>query len=85
MEHNVANVGLKYIGLPSIMDSLGEYGMTLVQNLEWQCVVVVLARAHGCFKDLNWEPLKAESPIVFDVKGFLSPNICTDLFWYESR
>lgn len=67
-----------YDPLANEKEVLNEYGLKLVENTDALYDVVVLAVAHECFKELDWEKLKAKNPVVFDVKGFLSSNIYTD-------
>ncbi len=55
-----------------------EYGIQLVEEIDNNYAAIVLAVAHNEFKSLNWKKLKANNPVVFDVKAFLSSDLITE-------
>jgi UDP-N-acetyl-D-glucosamine/UDP-N-acetyl-D-galactosamine dehydrogenase len=52
-----------------------EYGINLIDEPTSNYDAVVFAVKHKTFDDLNWEQLKGENTVVFDVKGGLSDKI----------
>ncbi|RXG29045.1 nucleotide sugar dehydrogenase [Leeuwenhoekiella marinoflava] len=53
-----------------------EYGFELLNNLEAKKFeAVVLAVAHFQFEQIDFESLKAENAVVYDVKGFLKNGV----------
>jgi UDP-N-acetyl-D-galactosamine dehydrogenase len=53
-----------------------EYGIKLIESLEFKYDAIVLAVSHLKFKELNFDNLKnSNDSIIFDIKGFLDRNI----------
>ena len=53
-----------------------EYGFELLDSVESKKFeAVVLAVAHAPFEQIDFELLKAENAIVYDVKGFLKDGV----------
>lgn len=54
-----------------------EYGLELTANLSKTYHAVVLAVNHDEFKKLNWDQIKTDKSIVYDVKGALDRRLST--------
>lgn len=54
-----------------------EYGLQLVDKLSKKYHAIVLAVGHEEFKSLDWNVVKQETTVVYDVKGFLNRNFAT--------
>lgn len=54
-----------------------EYGLEIIPSLSKKYDAIVLTVAHKEFRDLNWNALKHEKTIVYDVKGFLDQSKIT--------
>jgi UDP-N-acetyl-D-galactosamine dehydrogenase len=54
-----------------------EYGLTLIKSPTKKYHAIVLAVSHDEFKTLNWESIKFERTVVYDVKGTLNKSLVT--------
>lgn len=54
-----------------------EYGLSLVQKPNGKYHAVVLAVSHGEFKNIDWNSIKDDKTVVYDVKGFLNKEDIT--------
>ncbi|HOX83723.1 MAG TPA: nucleotide sugar dehydrogenase [Chryseolinea sp.] len=54
-----------------------EYGLSLVQSLTKKYHAIVLAVNHDQFLELNWDTIRQDKTVVFDVKGSLDKSIIT--------
>ncbi|MBV6644161.1 MAG: nucleotide sugar dehydrogenase [Cyclobacteriaceae bacterium] len=52
-----------------------EYHIDLLPKIERKYEAIVLAVSHVNFADLNWKQLRVETQVIFDVKGFLPPDL----------
>ena len=51
-----------------------EYGLSLTTTLNKKYAAIVLAVSHDEFKKLDWNLIKNENTIIYDVKGFLDKD-----------
>lgn len=56
---------------------LHEYGLKLVSSLNKKYHAIVLAVSHDDFKTLDWNKIKNEKTVVYDVKGYLDKSLVT--------
>lgn len=54
-----------------------EYGLTLVQSLHKKYNAIVLAVGHDEFKTIDWNVIKGDKTVVYDVKGQLDKSLVT--------
>ena len=54
-----------------------EYGLSLISALDKKYSAIVLAVSHEDFKSINWNEIKNQNTIVYDVKGFLDKSLIT--------
>ena len=54
-----------------------EYGFNLIGSPGKNYDAIILAVSHDEFRNLNWDKLKHEKTIVYDVKGFLDKSLIT--------
>jgi UDP-N-acetyl-D-galactosamine dehydrogenase len=54
-----------------------EYGLTTTPSLSKKYDAIVLAVSHKEFKALNWQSIRHEKTVVYDVKGFLDKSSIT--------
>lgn len=54
-----------------------EYGLTLVETLNKKYNAIVLAVSHDEFKAIDWNTIKGEKTVVYDVKGQLDKSLVT--------
>lgn len=54
-----------------------EYGLSLIQSPTKKYHAIILAVGHQAFRQLNWESIRYEKTVVYDVKGILEKNIIT--------
>lgn len=54
-----------------------EYGLTTISSPQKKYDAVVLAVGHKEFRDLDWNNIRHEKTVVYDVKGFLDQSIVT--------
>jgi UDP-N-acetyl-D-galactosamine dehydrogenase len=54
-----------------------EYNLTLIQSFSKKYHAIVLAVGHQIFSKLDWESVKYEKTVVYDVKGILEKNKIT--------
>lgn len=54
-----------------------EYKLNLITKLEKKYNAIVLAVSHDDFKTIDWNKIKNEKTVVYDVKGFLDKSIVT--------
>ncbi|MBX2942293.1 MAG: nucleotide sugar dehydrogenase [Cyclobacteriaceae bacterium] len=54
-----------------------EYGLKLIDELKDKYHGIILAVGHQEFKDLDWNRIKRERTVVYDVKGFLDRSFVT--------
>jgi len=54
-----------------------EYDLTLVDSLSKKYHAIILAVGHQIFNTLDWETIKHEKTVVYDVKGILEKNKIT--------
>lgn len=54
-----------------------EYGLSLVEKLSGKYHAIVLAVSHQEFKTLDWNSIKDNNTVVYDVKGFLKKEDIT--------
>ena len=52
-----------------------EYGLKLIEALKEKYHGIVLAVGHQEFKDLDWDSIRGERTVVYDVKGFLDRSM----------
>jgi UDP-N-acetyl-D-galactosamine dehydrogenase len=56
---------------------LHEYGLKLVSTLDKKYNAIVLAVSHDDFKSIDWNKIKNDKTVVYDVKGFLDKSLIT--------
>lgn len=54
-----------------------EYNLTLLSSLEKKYHAIVLAVGHQVFNTLNWNVIKFDASVIYDVKGILEKNKVT--------
>ncbi|HCR54107.1 MAG TPA: Vi polysaccharide biosynthesis protein VipA/TviB [Cytophagales bacterium] len=54
-----------------------EYGLKLIDTLKEKYHGIVLAVGHQEFKNLDWNSIREERTVVYDVKGFLDKSFVT--------
>lgn len=54
-----------------------EYGLSLIQKPSEKYDAIVLAVSHGEFKNIDWNTIKDDKTVVYDVKGFLKKENIT--------
>lgn len=54
-----------------------EYGLTLTKTLTKKYHAIVLAVGHAEFQQLDWDKIKVENAVVYDVKGILKRSLIT--------
>jgi UDP-N-acetyl-D-glucosamine/UDP-N-acetyl-D-galactosamine dehydrogenase len=54
-----------------------EYGLTLTETLTKRYHAIVLAVGHKVFNSLDWDSVKTDKTVVYDVKGILEKNKVT--------
>lgn len=54
-----------------------EYGLKLIDALKEKYHGIVLAVGHQEFKSLDWNTIRGEKTVVYDVKGFLDKSMVT--------
>jgi UDP-N-acetyl-D-galactosamine dehydrogenase len=54
-----------------------EYNLTLVDRLEKKYHAIVLAVGHQVFNELDWDSIKFDNSVVYDVKGILEKSKIT--------
>ncbi|MEZ4947136.1 MAG: nucleotide sugar dehydrogenase [Cyclobacteriaceae bacterium] len=54
-----------------------EYGLKLIDTLKEKYHGIVLAVGHQEFKNLDWNSIRGERTVVYDVKGFLDKSFIT--------
>jgi UDP-N-acetyl-D-glucosamine/UDP-N-acetyl-D-galactosamine dehydrogenase len=54
-----------------------EYGLVTIPSLQKKYDAIVLAVGHEEFRNLDWDTLKHERTIIYDVKGFLDQSLIT--------
>lgn len=54
-----------------------EYGLTLVSKLDKKYNAIILAVSHDDFKTIDWNKIKDDKTVVYDVKGFLDKSLVT--------
>lgn len=54
-----------------------EYGLTLTKTLTKKYHAIVLAVSHAEFLQLDWDKIKVENAVVYDVKGILKRSLIT--------
>ena len=54
-----------------------EYGLSIVEKPQKKYDAIVLAVGHKEFRELDWENIKHEKTIIYDVKGFLDQSSVT--------
>lgn len=54
-----------------------EYGLTLIKTLTKKYHAIVLAVSHAEFLQLDWDKIKVENAVVYDVKGILKRSLIT--------
>jgi len=54
-----------------------EYNLNLITKLDKKYNAIVLAVSHDDFKTIDWNKVKTEKTVVYDVKGFLDKSIVT--------
>jgi len=54
-----------------------EYSLSLISKLDKKYSAIVLAVSHEDFKSINWNEIKNQNTIVYDVKGFLDKSLIT--------
>jgi len=54
-----------------------EYQLSLISKLEKKYNAIVLAVSHDEFKSIEWNKIRSEGAVVFDVKGMLDKSIVT--------
>lgn len=56
---------------------LHEYGLKTISSPDKKYDAIVLAVGHKEFKDLDWQNIKHEKTVIYDVKGFLDQSMVT--------
>lgn len=56
---------------------LHEYGLTLVSKLDKKYNAIILAVSHDEFKSIDWNKIKGDKTVVYDVKGYLDKSLVT--------
>lgn len=51
-----------------------EYGLTLLSTLNKKYAAIVLAVSHNEFSNIDWQAIRMDKTIIYDVKGFLDPE-----------
>ncbi len=51
-----------------------EYGLTLLSTLNKKYAAIVLAVSHNEFNNVDWQVIRMDKTIIYDVKGFLDPK-----------
>ncbi len=54
-----------------------EYGLSLVNKLSKKYHAIVLAVGHAEFKSIDWNAVKQNNTVIYDVKGFLDRDFAT--------
>lgn len=54
-----------------------EYGFPLIRSIDKKYDAIILTVAHKEFTDLNWNKMKHQKTVVYDVKGFLDKTSVT--------
>lgn len=54
-----------------------EYGLSLIAQPNKKYDAIILTVSHDEFKQLDWNKIKSESTVVYDVKGFLDKSLIT--------
>jgi UDP-N-acetyl-D-galactosamine dehydrogenase len=54
-----------------------EYGLTLITSLTKKYDAIILTVSHNEFLTLNWDEIKHDSTVIYDVKGFLNKTSIT--------
>jgi UDP-N-acetyl-D-galactosamine dehydrogenase len=54
-----------------------EYGLSLITQPNKKYHAIILTVSHNEFKQLDWNKIKSESTVVYDVKGFLDKSLIT--------
>ena len=54
-----------------------EYGLVMTSSLSKKYDAIVLSVSHKEFLELNWEAIKHDKTVIYDVKGFLDKSIIT--------
>lgn len=54
-----------------------EYGLTMIGSLTKKYHAIVQAVSHDQFKNLNWNEIKNDNTVIYDVKGTLDRSIVT--------
>ncbi len=54
-----------------------EYSLSLTPELEKKYDAIVLAVGHEAFKTLDWNSIKHDQTVIYDVKGFLKKGFAT--------
>ncbi|PZR40462.1 MAG: Vi polysaccharide biosynthesis protein VipA/TviB [Azospira oryzae] len=54
-----------------------EYGLTMITSLTKKYHAIVQAVSHDQFKNLNWNEIKNDNTVIYDVKGTLDRSIVT--------
>jgi len=54
-----------------------EYGINTIPSLKKKYDAIILAVGHKEFHDLDWENIKHNNTVIYDVKGFLDPSKVT--------
>jgi UDP-N-acetyl-D-galactosamine dehydrogenase len=54
-----------------------EYGLTLIEKPVKKYQAVILAVSHNEFKHFDWNQLKGDGTVIYDVKGFLDKSVIT--------
>lgn len=54
-----------------------EYGLVTTPSLNKKYDAIVLAVGHKEFRDLDWEGIKHDKTVIYDVKGFLDQSMIT--------
>src|SRR5690349_5897180 len=53
---------------------LHEYGLNTIPSLQQKYDAIVLAVGHQEFRDLDWQSIRHEKTVIYDVKGFLDQS-----------
>jgi UDP-N-acetyl-D-galactosamine dehydrogenase len=54
-----------------------EYGLSLVPSLNHKYHAIVLAVSHAEFANLQWDKIRDEGTVIYDIKGFLDRSLVT--------
>ena len=54
-----------------------EYGLVMISSLSKKYDAIVLSVGHKEFLELNWEAIKHDKTVIYDVKGFLDKSVIT--------